>query len=64
MKYARSVISNFTLPGLSNSVNSSESSESKPLPPAIPLPDRVANAEVSKLNIINTMLTSAERYAS
>ena len=45
MKCARSVISNYTLPGVGNS---SKSSGPKPLPPAIPLPDRVANAEVSK----------------
>lgn len=61
MKCARSVITNFTLPGVQNLT---KPSDTKPLPQAVPLPDRVANAEVSKLKIINIVLTSAERHAS
>lgn len=50
-------MTNFTLPGVQNL---SKSSDTKPLPQAIPLLDRVANAEVSKLKIILCLLVQKD----
>lgn len=57
MKCARSVMTNFTLPGVQHL---SKFSDTKPLPQAIPLPDRVANTEVSKLKIIVSLLVQRD----
>lgn len=57
MKCARSVMTNFTLPGVQNL---SKSSDTKPLSQAIPLPDRVAIIEVSKLKIILFLLVQRD----